>query len=79
MPSDCFSLLMFVPPLAALSHILRELGYAVPLVVTVSLVYAATRHELMPAILRHAGRVGTMILLFFSLIFVALQFVAARL
>jgi hypothetical protein len=31
-----------------------RLWYAVPLIVAVSLVYAATRHELMEPILRHA-------------------------
>lgn len=32
----------------------NRLWYAVPLIVTVSLVYAATRHEAMQPILRHA-------------------------
>jgi len=32
----------------------NRLWYALPLVVSVSLVYAATRHERMSAILRHA-------------------------
>jgi hypothetical protein len=32
---------------------ISQLWYAVPLVVAVSLVYAATRHELMEPILRH--------------------------
>ena len=48
-------------PLAALTG---RLWYAVPLVVSVSLVYAATRHEDVPSILQHAWRFGAWILVF---------------
>ena len=42
----------------------NQLWYSVPLVVSVSLVYAATRHEDMPSILNHALRFGTWIAIF---------------
>ena len=42
----------------------NQLWYAVPLVVSISLVYAATRHEQMPAILWHSLRFGTWIVAF---------------
>ncbi len=35
--------------------------FAVPLIVAISLVYAATHHEAMQPILRHATRLGLMI------------------
>ncbi len=56
-----------------------DLWYALPLVVSVSMVYAATRHESMQQILWHAARVGTWILGFMALIFVVLAFVSSRL
>lgn len=37
------------------SILTSRLWYALPLIVAVSLVYAATRHELMGPILRHAA------------------------
>jgi hypothetical protein len=42
----------------------NQLWYALPLVVSVSLVYAATRHEDMSSILWHAVRFGTWIAAF---------------
>ena len=41
-----------------------DLRYAVPAIIAVSLVYAATRHEQMRPILIHAGRVALWILWF---------------
>jgi hypothetical protein len=41
-----------------------SLWYAVPLIVTVSLVCAATRHELMRPILEHALRFAVWVLVF---------------
>jgi len=50
---------MFNLPLANFSHLWRlELWYAVPAIIAVSLVYAATRHERMRPLLLHAGRVA---------------------
>ncbi len=55
------------------------LWYAVPLIVSVSLVYAATRHEAMNAILSHALRLGFMITGFMTVIFIALAIISSRL
>jgi hypothetical protein len=41
-----------------------QLWYALPLLVTVSLVYAATRHEEMKPILEHALRFGIWVVVF---------------
>jgi hypothetical protein len=54
----------------------RDFWYAVPLVIAVSLVYAATRHELMGPILSHAVRVGVWILGFMAVVFGVLLLVA---
>ena len=50
--------------------------YAVPLIVVVSLVYSATRHETMGPILRHAVRFAVWIVTFMAVVlalFVALS------
>ena len=67
------SLLAFVPPLAVVS-----MWYAVPLVVSVSLVCAATRHELMRPILEHAVRFGAWLLVFMA-VFMGLLALLGRL
>ncbi len=51
------------PPLAFVT-----LWYAVPLIVSVSLVCAATRHELMAPILSHAARFAMWLVVFMGLI-----------
>ena len=43
--------------------------YCLPLIVSISLVYGATRHELMPQILEHAVRFGLWIVTFMLGIF----------
>lgn len=53
---------MFPSMLAAMT-----LWYAAPLIVVVSLVCAATRHEFMQPILAHAGRFAVWIVLFMAL------------
>lgn len=53
--------------LAALWH--NRLWYSMPLIVAVSLVYAATRHELMGPIIQHAIRFATWIVVFMIAIF----------
>jgi len=50
----------------------NDLWFALPLVIVVSLVYAATRHEAMEPILRHAMRFGTLIVGFMMVVFVVL-------
>jgi len=42
----------------------NQLWYALPLVVSISLVYSATRHEEMSSILWHSLRLGTWISVF---------------
>jgi hypothetical protein len=51
----------------------NDLWFALPLVIAVSLVYSATRHESMQPIIRHAMRIGTWIVGFMAVVFVVLQ------
>ena len=57
------ALALMMPPLAFVS-----LWYSVPLIVSVSLVCAATRHELMAPILHHAARFAMWLVVFMGLI-----------
>ena len=57
----------FFPPLAVVS-----LWYAVPLIVSVSLVCAATRHEELGPILNHAVRFGAWIVVFMLVVMAVL-------
>jgi hypothetical protein len=50
----------------------NQLWYALPLVVVVSLVYAATRHEEMGPIVAHAFRIGGWIVAFMAIVFAVL-------
>jgi hypothetical protein len=56
-----------------------DLWYAIPLIVAVSLVYAATRHEEMREILPHALRFGLWIVFGMAVLFVLLWFFSWRL
>jgi hypothetical protein len=56
----------------------NRLWYTLPLIVSVSLVYAATRHEEMGPILRHAGRTMAWIVAFMVIVFVILYLVSVR-
>jgi hypothetical protein len=47
--------------------------YALPLVVAISLVHAATRHELMRPILVNAARFGTCIVIFMLVLYAVLR------
>jgi hypothetical protein len=53
-----------------------DFWYAVPAIVAISLVYAATRHEPMQAILIHAGRVVVWIAGFMVAVFAVIQFIS---
>jgi hypothetical protein len=53
-----------------------RIWYAVPIIVSVSLVYSATRHEEMGPILVHAARFGVWILAFMAVLFAVLQFMS---
>ena len=55
---------------------IHQMWYAAPLIVTVSLVYAATRHESMQPILLHALRFGGMITLFMSAVLAVLLMIS---
>jgi hypothetical protein len=57
----------------------NNLWYALPLIVAVSLVYAATRHEEMRPILRHSVRIGLWILGFMAAIFGVLLLISSQL
>lgn len=49
--------------------------YYVPLMIAIALVFGATRHEEMSAILKHAGHTARWITGFMGMIFVILYFV----
>ena len=63
-------------PVLALIATINDMWYALPLVVAVSLVYAATRHESMREILTHAARIGTWIVGFMAVVFALLFFIS---
>lgn len=50
-----------------------RLWYIVPLITSVSLVYAATRHEEMGPILGHAARFAIWIVVFMAIVLVVIQ------
>ena len=50
----------------------NDFWYALPLVIVVSLVYAATRHEAMEPILHHAMRIGTWIIGFMAVVLIVI-------
>ena len=58
------------PPLAALMA--PQIWYMLPLLIAVSLVYGATRHELLVPILQHAWRTAVWMIVFMGVIFVIL-------
>lgn len=61
---------MFVVLLADILAL--RIWYALPLIVAISLVYAATRHELMLPILLHAWRIAVWIVGFMTIVFLVL-------
>lgn len=67
--------LAFSMVLATVIH--NRLWYAVPLILSVSLVYAATRHELLGPIVDHAVRFGGWLVGFLTIFFVILLLVSA--
>jgi len=56
-----------------------DLWLALPAILAVSLVYAATRHERMGPLLIHAGRVALWIIGFMLAVFVIMQIISWRL
>jgi hypothetical protein len=69
---------MFELTLIAATSFVR-MWYAVPLIVSISLVYGATRHELMRPILEHALRFAAWIVGFMGVLFVVIWFVSRSL
>ena len=59
--------------------VINRLWYTLPLIVTVSLVYAATRHEQMGPILHHAARTMIWIVGFMAVVFFVLYFISNQL
>ena len=55
----------------------NDMWYTLPLIVTVSLVYSATRHEKVNPILVHALRIGVWIFGFMAVIFAVLALVSS--
>ena len=55
-----------------------DLWYAVPAIITVSLVYSATRHERMRPLLIHAGRTAVWIVGFMSAVFIVMGLLSWR-
>jgi hypothetical protein len=63
--------------LADSSHLWHNnMWYAVPAIIALSLVYAATRHERMRPIFIHAGRVAAWIVGLMFVVFVILELVS---
>ena len=58
-------------PILFAAHV-AQIWYSLPLVVAISLVYAATRHEHMVPILQHALRFGLWIVGFMAVVFALL-------
>jgi hypothetical protein len=59
-------------PLFADALLTAQIWYMVPLLVAVSLVYGATRHELLVPILQHAWRTAVWMIVFMGMIFLVL-------
>jgi hypothetical protein len=65
-----------VLPLVLAATSAARLWYAVPLITSVSLVCAATRHEQMGPILSHALRFAIWVIVFMGIILIVLQFLS---
>ncbi len=64
-------LLSMISVLAAMDPL--RIWFAVPIIVSVSLVYSATRHEEMGPIVVHAARFAVWIVVFMAIVFAGLQ------
>lgn len=64
-------------PVLASTPAANQLWFALPLILVVSLVYGATRHETVPGILLNAYRAAIWILSFMAIIF-GILFVVSR-
>jgi cytochrome c oxidase assembly factor CtaG len=68
---------MFDIPLVASAFWHTDLWLALPVIVAVSLVYAATRHERMAPILAHACRTAGWIVGFMLALLIVLEYVSS--
>lgn len=59
-------------PLGVTGWLSSQLWFSIPLIVSISLVYGATRHEQMMPILQHAWRTARWILGFMAIVVVIL-------
>jgi Na+/alanine symporter len=64
------------PPVLFASWATSQLWYAIPLIVSISLVYGATRHEQMMPILQHAWRTAKWIVGFMLIIVAVLTIIS---
>ena len=55
-----------------------QVWYSVPLIVAISLVYGATRHEYLKEILHHAGRAAFSLIVFLGVIFCLVWWASSR-
>jgi hypothetical protein len=65
-----------MPPLLAASLATGQIWYVLPLLVAVSLVYGATRHEVPSAILQHALSTAMWMVIFLGIVFAILFLLA---
>jgi hypothetical protein len=63
--------ILTLPLLAAMDPL--RIWFALPLIVSVSLVYSATRHEEMGPIVVHAARFAVWVVVFMAIVFAGLQ------
>lgn len=68
---NLLAILLFAQGIAATAN---RFWYAAPLIVVVSLVYGATRHEYPRPILEHAARFALWLVMFMAVLFVLLYF-----
>lgn len=73
---DCTAIAVLIWPILFAATSIARLWYAVPLIASVSLVCAATRHERMAPILIHAARFAIWVLVFMGIILCVLQFLS---
>lgn len=67
-----------MPDFSALAASTLRIWYAAPLIVCVSLVYAATRHEHLGPILNHAARFAIWVVVFMVIVAGVLALVSAQ-
>ncbi|HEV2970833.1 MAG TPA: hypothetical protein VGY55_12755 [Pirellulales bacterium] len=67
-----------LPTILFAAHV-AQIWYSLPLIVSISLVYAATRDEQMAPILHHALRLGLWIIGFMAVVFAVLFYLQSGL